>query len=104
MLASLYDYCTEQNASDLLAQWHPALNGTLTPQMVTAGSHKRAWWVCPEGHIWKAVIYSRAGPQRRGCPVCAGKVRPERQERYRRMLAEMETKQAGQPIPGPNNR
>lgn len=73
---------------EIAAQWHPTLNGTLTPQMVTAGSHKRAWWVCPEGHIWKAVIYSRAGPQRRGCPVCAGKVRLERQEHYRRALAE----------------
>lgn len=78
---------------EIAAQWHSALNGTLTPQMVTAGSHKRAWWECPNGHIWKAVIYSRAGPQRRGCPVCAGKVRPERQERYRRMLAEVEAKQ-----------
>lgn len=68
----------------IAAQWHPTLNGSLTPQMVTAGSHKRAWWVCPEGHIWKAVIYSRAGPQKRGCPVCAGKVRPEQQIETRR--------------------
>ena len=72
------------------AQWHPALNGALTPEQVTAGSHKTAWWECPSGHIWKAIVYSRAGPQKCGCPVCAGKVRPERQECYRRMLAEME--------------
>lgn len=88
VLAGFNDLETTQPL--IAAQWPPALNGALTPQMVTAGSHKRAWWVCPEGHVWKAVIYSRAGPQKRGCPVCAGKVRPEQQERYRRILTEVE--------------
>ena len=86
------------------AQWHPTLNGALTPEQVTAGSHRTVWWMCPNGHIWKAIVYSRAGPQKCGCPVCAGKVRPERQERYRRALAEVEAKQAGQPIPGPKEK
>lgn len=52
------------------AQWHPTLNGNLTPEMVTPGSAKRVWWICEEGHVWKAVIYSRAGKQKCGCPVC----------------------------------
>lgn len=39
-------------------EWHPTLNGSLTPQMVTAGSHKKVWWLCTEGHVWKAAIYS----------------------------------------------
>ena len=65
------------------AQWHPTLNGTLTPEMVTSGSHRKVWWQCPEGHVWKAMIYARAGPQRNGCPVCAGRIQPERLERYR---------------------
>lgn len=55
------------------AQWHPALNGVLTPEQVTAGSRKKVWWVCGEGHVWKAAVFSRAGSQRCGCPVCAGK-------------------------------
>ena len=25
-------------------QWHESLNGALTPEMVTAGSHKKVWW------------------------------------------------------------
>ncbi len=54
------------------AQWHPNLNGALTPQMVTTGSHRRAWWQCDYGHVWKAVVYARAGSQKCGCPVCAG--------------------------------
>ena len=80
---------------EVAAQWHPTLNGALTPEMVTARSHRKVWWECPSGHIWKAVIYSRAGPQKCGCPVCAGKVRPERAERYRLALAEHSQRAAG---------
>ncbi|MGN0770219.1 MAG: zinc-ribbon domain-containing protein [Christensenellales bacterium] len=55
-------------------QWHPSKNGSLTPEMVTAGSHKTVWWKCDEGHEWKAVIYSRAGKSSAcGCPECAGR-------------------------------
>lgn len=74
---------------EIAAQWHPTLNGLLTPQMVTAGSHKKVWWLCAEGHVWKAAIYSRAGKQRRGCPVCAGVVNGKRRERYEKMLTEV---------------
>lgn len=56
-------------------QWHETLNGALTPEMVTAGSHKKAWWQCSYGHVWKATIYSHAGVQQCGCPVCAGKTK-----------------------------
>ncbi|MDO5785126.1 MAG: zinc-ribbon domain-containing protein [Eubacteriales bacterium] len=69
------------------AQWHPTLNGTLTPQMVTVGSHKKVWWECAEGHVWKAVVHSRAGARKCGCPVCAGRVKPDRQQRYAMAMA-----------------
>ena len=59
----------------IAAQWDDALNGNLTPEMVTPGSHKRIWWRCNEGHVWKAVVYSRTGKDQCGCPVCAGKTR-----------------------------
>ena len=71
------------------AQWHPTLNGGLTPSMVTAGSHRKVWWACSAGHAWKAAVYARAGPQKNGCPVCAGKARPDRMERYRLTLADV---------------
>lgn len=64
-------------APEIAAQWHPTLNGSLTPAMVTAGSHRKAWWECPAGHVWKAAVYSR-GRQKTGCPVCAGRVKPSR--------------------------
>lgn len=65
---------------ELAKQWHPTLNGKLTPRMVTAGSHRKVWWQCSLGHVWKAVIYSRTGGRRCGCPVCAGVVK--RRRRY----------------------
>ena len=54
------------------AEWHPTLNGALTPEQVTPGSRKKVWWRCAFGHVWKAVIYPRTGPKKCGCPVCAG--------------------------------
>jgi hypothetical protein len=57
---------------DLAAEWHPTLNGKLTPDRVVAGTAKPRWWKCPVGpdHEWEAP------PQRRvrqpGCPFCTG--------------------------------
>lgn len=59
----------------LAKEWHPTLNGALTPQDVTAGSGRRVWWQCAVGHVWRTAIYTRTGVQRSGCPVCAGRVK-----------------------------
>lgn len=64
------------------AQWHPSLNGALTPEMVTPGSNKKVWWQCSMGHVWKSDIYPRTGAQQCGCPVCAGKVSTTHARRY----------------------
>ena len=72
---------------EVAREWHPTLNGALTPDKVTAGSHRRVWWQCANGHVWKALIYSRAGVQKCGCPVCAGKVRQPRRADNGRGLA-----------------
>ena len=87
MRTSLYDYCSERNELSLLTQWHPVRNGPLTPRQVSYDSKQKTWWLCPNGHEWQAAVYTRTAG--RGCPVCAGKVRPKRLERYRRTLAEM---------------
>ena len=57
---------------DLAAQWHPTRNGGLSPQMVVAGSRRKVWWQCENGHEWQASILSRVGGS--GCPVEAGKL------------------------------
>ena len=84
VLAGFNDLATLE--PEIAAQWHPALNGALTPEMVTKGSRQKVWWQCPAGHVWKAIVYSRAGPRKYGCPVCAGRVKPSRLERYAAMI------------------
>ncbi len=58
---------------ELAALWHPERNGALTPRDIPAGSHKKVWWRCGEGHDWQAAVYSltMAGS---ACPYCAGKL------------------------------
>ena len=66
---------------NIAGQWNQSLNGNLTPEMVTAGSRKKVWWQCSEGHVWKAAVYARTGKQRSGCPVCAGRGKRRAYER-----------------------
>ena len=87
VLAGFNDLATKEPL--VAAQWHPTLNGELTPRDVTAGSRKRIWWQCREGHVWKAVVYSRAGPQKADCPVCAGRTNRAHERRYAAMAAKV---------------
>ena len=82
---------------ELVKQWHPTLNGDLTPDMVTPGTRKRAWWICPEGHVWNCAISSRtAGRRPSGCPVCAGKAKENpRYEAVLRACPEQESRRRG---------
>ena len=52
-------------------EWDYQKNGTLLPTMVTAGSDKKVWWTCRQGHSYQASISSRT--RARSCPICAGK-------------------------------
>ena len=73
---------------EIAAQWHPTLNGKYTPQMFTYGSAKKAWWICSDGHVWKAPISKRAGAQKSGCPVCSGRISKSKQLYYKNILAD----------------
>ena len=53
----------------LAAQWHPTKNGTLTPSDVTIRNGRKVWWLCEQGHEWKAVIGSRSSGV--NCPICS---------------------------------
>lgn len=57
---------------DLANQWHPDLNGELTPSDVTHGSNRDVWWQCPTDpfHAWQATPVTR---RKHGCPYCTGK-------------------------------
>jgi very-short-patch-repair endonuclease len=56
---------------DIASQWHPSLNGSLTPSDFVAGSHEAIWWQCPRSidHIFKTTIAHRA-QRGQGCPQC----------------------------------
>ena len=73
---------------EIAAQWHPTKNGTLTPDMVVPGKHRKVWWQCSEGHVWQAQIYSRTGSCKCGCPVCANTTSRKKRDRYAAMMNE----------------
>ncbi|MFC1745936.1 zinc-ribbon domain-containing protein, partial [Candidatus Riflebacteria bacterium] len=57
---------------ELAAQWHYDKNSDLTPEQFTAGSGKKVWWICKNGHEWAALIGNRA--KGIGCPGCSGRM------------------------------
>lgn len=55
---------------EVASWWHPTKNGELTPNDVTAGSHRKVWWIGDCGHEWNARLGKRTLGG--GCPVCRG--------------------------------
>lgn len=54
----------------LANEWHSTKNGELTPHDVTIGSQKKIWWLCPRGHEYDAICYTRTKGS--CCPFCSG--------------------------------
>jgi len=52
------------------AEWHPKLNGKMTPSNVVAGSSQKFWWTCRRKHVWRAMICARTR-QGQGCRKCS---------------------------------
>lgn len=59
--------------ADLMAEWDFEKNSKLglSPEKLTFGSNKNAWWKCKRGHAWQAVICKRTNGNQ--CPFCANK-------------------------------
>lgn len=53
---------------ELVKQWHLTRNSGLNLRHLPAGFNKKVWWLCKEGHEWKATVKSRMNGS--GCPVC----------------------------------
>ena len=64
------DYTLERAYPKVATQSHASKNGSLTPRDVTSGSAKVVWWICGNGHEWKAQINGRNRGS--GCPYCSG--------------------------------
>jgi hypothetical protein len=54
---------------ELLAEWHPALNGSRQPADIKADSGRPVWWRCTQGHEWQATPIARTDLGA-GCPAC----------------------------------
>jgi len=57
---------------DIAEQWHPTMNGELTPSDVTAySSNLKYWWKCDvaDDHEWDARVADRTS-KGSGCPDC----------------------------------
>jgi DNA-directed RNA polymerase subunit RPC12/RpoP len=61
--------------SSLAKEWHPSLNGDLTPLDVAPNSSKKVWWKCPkrDDHEWEASIGNR-NSLNNGCAICSGHI------------------------------
>jgi hypothetical protein len=55
---------------EIANQWHPTLNGAMTPDDVVPGARRKAWWQCDidEIHVWEAAIFKRTSGGE--CPFC----------------------------------
>jgi hypothetical protein len=67
ILAGFNDLTTTR--PDLLDEWHPTKNGNKKPTQYAAGTNKKVWWKCDQGHEWFAYVNLRA--RGRGCPRCS---------------------------------
>ena len=62
-----------KNNPELAKQWHPTLNGNLTPHDVTKGTEIKVWWQCPKGHEYQARIEDRTKGNK--CSKCCQEAR-----------------------------
>jgi len=62
--------CLLTQFPDISKEWHPTKN-TISPQMITGHSNKKAWWLGACGHEWESSINNRTGSNKRNCPYCA---------------------------------
>ncbi len=59
---------------EIAKEWNYEKNAPLTPSDFTAGSSKKVWWRCQNGHEWQASICHRApksNSRGTGCPLCS---------------------------------
>lgn len=64
--------CLEIRNPKLAKEWHPTLNGNLTPNDVYFQSTKKYWWLGSCGHEWKSDVRNRN--EGIGCPICCNKL------------------------------
>lgn len=61
----------ETTFPNIAQEWHPTLNGELSPQNISGCSGKIVWWLCSQGHSYQARVSDRKNNH--NCPICANK-------------------------------
>jgi len=56
---------------ELAQEFDAEKNGNLTASALVAGSNKKIWWRCKQGHSWQNTVNNRTRGQ--GCPYCSGR-------------------------------
>ena len=69
-MKSMRDSSLKDNYPNIATEWDSTKNGNLSPDMFSAHSNVKVWWICEKGHEWEASIASRTSG--RGCPYCSG--------------------------------
>ena len=69
IVSGLNDFATRY--PELAKEWHPTLNGTVTPSEIAPKSNKKFYWICEKGHTYDATVDKRTTGQ--GCPFCANR-------------------------------
>lgn len=64
-----------QSHPKIAALWHPTLNQKLTPAQVDANCTLEFWWLCEDGHPWRAQVRHVVRGQR-SCTMCATAAAP----------------------------
>lgn len=59
----------------LMKEWYYEYNQGVDPSRIRVHSKKRAYWRCPEGHIWDTYIFNRTSRKPSGCPICANNIK-----------------------------
>lgn len=61
---------------NLCKEWDYKKNISMDPSTTTCNCNKKAWWICPSGHSWTAVVAKRTARGDR-CPQCPKKIKAE---------------------------
>ena len=72
----------ESQHPELVKEWNYEKNAPLLPSEITCGSSRKAWWICSTCSFeWEAVISTRTGTRKQGCPRCGMKKGIEKRNR-----------------------
>ena len=71
--ASISNSLHALGSEEIIREWHPTKNETLSPKDVTLSSGVKVWWKCSKDndHIWMASVGNRT-QLNSGCPFCSG--------------------------------